>query len=603
MPDCKNLSIMPRQIRICWIFVPFLLASCASQPGKDKASFQVKAAEQWHQPVAAELKSYRLRNDRISLRLLNADTFLQSDNNKDAQVELDLINQAELSIEQRSKFNLLAAQIDLNKGDAEHALRKLKLTRPVFLSKADKVNYYQSLAFAQVLTGNVLQGVISRIKLGRLIDQLELRQANMAAIIDMLSLLPEEILSVQAGIETELRGWMALAKVLNQRDQVGTDMNGLIQQWRLEYPEHGADPEYLLAYLSVPKPTSFIAEERSGQTLTGEGFIAVLLPASGPYAPAGKVVKEGIQAAHRVAASSAPQLPLRFYDSAYDDISVVYHQAVAEGARKIVGPLVKEQIKTLAWNADLTMPVLALNHVEDLSQHNLYQFGLSPIDEAEALAAKAMGNGRQSAWILVPNTLQGQRVADYLDSAWRKHGGTVAGVHHYDPRQHDISRSFNQMLASSRFPSGQQPSRALLLSANDELARELAPQLKYHQNTDIAVYAMPTIYSGRPAPVQDADLGSFSFCDIPWLFSDYYNGPLSQFALQNSWVGLPESLVRLVALGIDAYNLLAHLDEVAIRPYSGATGRLSLSADNRIVRNLVCAEFKGGIPIATGFAE
>lgn len=602
MSDSKYPSIMHRPLRVCWIFAPLLLVSCASEPSKQEASFRVHAPH-WQRPEEADAKSYSLRNDQVSLHLLSADTYIQAGNNNAAQIELDLINQAELKAEQRSKFNLLAAQIDLDKGDAEHALRKLKSIRPVFLSKADKLNYYQSLAFSQVLTGNVLQGVSSRIKLDRLLEQVEQKQANMAAIVDMLSLLPEEILNVQAGIETDLRGWMALAKILNQRDQAAADIAGLIQQWHSNYPGHSADPEFLLTYLSIPQAASFAADDSSLQILSDKGFIAVLLPASGPYAPAGDAVKEGMQAAYRVAARAAPQLPLRFYDSAYDDIVAVYSQVVAEGAVKVVGPLVKEQIQSLAWNADLRVPVLALNHVENLSQAGLYQFGLSPIDEADALAAKAIGDGRQSAWVLVPNTSQGQRISDYLVAAWRKHGGAVSGVYNYDPRQRDIVQSFDRLLNSSRLASGQDASYALLLSANDEVARELAPQLKYHQNTDIAVYAMPTIYSGRPAPVQDADLGSFSFCDVPWLFSDYYGGALSQFALQNSWLALPETLVRLIALGIDAYNLLGHLSQLAVTPYSGATGRLSLNADNRVVRTLVCAEFKGGVPVATGFAE
>lgn len=603
MSDSKCPFIMPRHLRLCWIFLPVLLLSCASESAKDRARFEVTTPGQWGKQAANEVKSYGLSSDRVSLHLLSADTYIQSGDNKSAQIELDLINQAELTAEQRSKFNLLAAQIDLDKGEAEHALRKLKFIRPVFLSKADKLNYYHSLAFAQVLTGNVLQGVSSRIKLGYLLEQPEQQHANMAAIIDMLSLLPEEILNIQAGIEAELKGWMALAKILGQRDQVSVDMSGLIRQWRSSYPGHSANPEFLLAYLSAPQMAAPAMDQSSSLALTDDGFVAVLLPTSGPYAPAGKAVKEGMQAAYRVSASSAPRLPLRFYDSAYDDIAVVYNQAVAEGARKVVGPLVKEQIQSLAWHTDLRVPVLALNHVENLSQDNLYQFGLSPIDEAEALASKAISDGRQSAWVLVPNTSQGQRIGDYLVSAWQNHGGTVAGIYNYDPRQHDIVQRFNQLLTTSSFPSGQQPSRALLLSSNDEVARELAPELKYHQNTDIAVYAMPTIYSGRPAPVQDAELGLFSFCDVPWLFSDYYGGALSQFALQSSWLGLPESLVRLIALGIDAYNLLDHLDQLTTTSYAGATGKLSLNGDNRIVRKLVCAQFKGGVPVATGFSE
>ena len=608
MTVSQNASIMPRRLPLCWIFATALLVACGSEPVRQHPGLQVKKPSQVRKQAPTSVKSHDLKNDQASSHLLRADTLIQSGNSQAAQAELDLLNQAKLSVEQRSKFNLLAAQIDLNMGDAEHALQKLQWVRPAFLSKTDKVNYYQSLAFAQTLTGNVLRSVSSRIELEHLLDKPEQQQANMAAIIDMLSVLPEDVLNVQTGIAGELRGWIVLAKILNRRDQTGADMAGQIQQWRLDYPGHPANAEFLQTYLSAPKAAAAaeanapVAQPQIQPQNAGD-FIAVLLPASGAYAQAGQAVKEGLQVAYRLAASTAPQLALKFYDSGQENIVDLYNQAVAEGAKQVIGPLVKEQIEALALNAELSAPVLALNHVENLKQTKLYQFGLSPLDEADALAIKARADGRQSALILVPNTAQGQRIGHYLTSAWRNQGGTVAGIQSYDPKAHDISDNLKQLMASSTYPSGPQPARALLLGANGEAARELAPQLKYQQGSDIAVYAMPTIYSGRPNPQQDAELGSFSFCDTPWLFADYYGGPLSQSALQHSWRGLSESLVRLIALGIDAYNLLGHLDQLALTPYAGATGRLSLNAENRIVRKLVCARFTGGVPVATGFAE
>ena len=597
MSDSKYFFIMPRRMGICWIFTVALLTSCTSEPVRKNVQFRVKSPPQ--SDIQPPAQSYGLRDNQTSQHLLRAETFIQAGAADAAQGELDLISQASLSTEQRNKFNLLAAQVNLNQGDAEHALQKLRLIRPVFLSKSDKVIYYQSLAFAYMLTGNVLQGVNARISLGSLLEQADEQQANIAAIIDMLSVLPENALYLQSDMTGELRGWMALAKILQQRKQTGVDIDQQIQQWRFDYPDHPANAEFLQAYLAAPQVGEIMD---NGQAPIGaNGFVAALLPVSGPYAPAGNAIKNGLQAAYRLAASAEPRSPLRFYDSAQDDIVSLYQQAVADGAHYVIGPLVKEQIENLVSYTDLSVPVLALNHVENLSQHNLYQFGLSPIDEAEALAFKAIGDGKQSAWVLAPNTSQGQRIANYLASSWQSHGGVLAGIQYYDPRAHDITQSFNRLIDSSDYPSTL--SKAVLLSSNDDVARELAPQLKYHQSTDLSVYAMPTIYSGHPSPVQDAELGLFTFCDVPWLFGDYYNGPLSQSALQASWQGLPSSLIRLVALGIDAYNLLGHLDQLATTSFDGATGRLSLNGENRIVRNLVCAKFTGGVPVATGYAE
>ena len=607
MSDSKFVFIMPRHPLRCWIFATIFLAACTSEPVRNTRQWEVKTQSKRPQPAPAQVKSYGLADDQVQQQLLSADTYIQAGDTEAAQKQLDLINQATLSPGQRGKFNLLDAQIALSMGDAEQALQRLKTARPTLLSAEDKVNYYQSLAFANLLQGDVLQGVSARIRLGNLLQNPQQQQANIAAIIDMLSVLPEQALQTRPELAGELNGWMSLAKILKQRNQPDVDIVGQIQQWQQEFPGHAANAEFLQAYLSMPQApdaeTATQADQQQTEAQIADGMIAVLLPTSGVYAPAGKAIKEGLQAAYRLAASAAPQLPLKFYDSAQDDIASLYNQAVADGAKHVIGPLVKEQIQALAMNAHLSVPVLALNHVENLSQNNLYQFGLSPIDEAQALALKAHHDGRQSALVLVPNTSQGERIGHYLTSSWQSNGGIVAGIQSYDPRQHDIGAMLNKLISSSSYPGGQQLHRAVLLSANADAARELAPQLKYHQNTELSVYAMPTIYSGHPNPVQDAELGLFGFCDMPWQFDDYYSGPLSQAALQNSWQGMPDSLSRLIALGIDAYNVLGHLQQLPTTPYAGATGQLGMNSENRITRKLVCAQFKGGVPVASGYAE
>jgi outer membrane PBP1 activator LpoA protein len=602
MTDSKYYFIMPCRPRVCWFFALLWLAACASEPVKNQKHLEVKTRPQ--QPPQQQVKSYGLGDDLATKRILKADTLIQAGDHQAADKELSLVNQAELSPELRGKFNLLSAQINLSMGDAEQALQKLKIARPSLLNGSDKLNYYQSLAFANLLMGNVLSAVNARISLGNLLQQPAQKQANIAAILEMLGSMPESTLNAQPDMNSELNGWMALAKILKQRNQPNSDINRQIQQWRLDFPGHPANAEFLQAYLSAPPPSDSpgIAPLQGTDNPTG-AHIAVLLPTTGPYASAGKAIKEGLQAAYRLAASVQQQLPLKFYDTAEDDIISLYKQALAAGAQQVIGPLVKEQIQSLAQNATISIPVLALNHVENASQTQLYQFGLSPIDEAEALAIKARQDGRQSALILVPNTTQGQRIGNYLTSSWQSHGGTVAGIQSYDPKQHNVGEVFNQLIKSSSYPSAEKLSRALLLSANDATARELAPQLKYHQSTDLAVYAMPTIYAGHPRPAEDAELGSFSFCDMPWLFSDYFSGPLSQSALQKSWQGLPEAVSRLVALGVDAYNILGQLQQLSTSPVNGATGKLSINSENRITRKLVCAQYKGGIPVASGYAE
>lgn len=601
MTDSRFARIMPRHRSLCWIFGVLLLAACSSEPVTNQAHLEVKP--QRPKRAAAPVKSYGLADNQASQHLLKADTLIQSGDSPSARKELDLINPADLSAELRSKLTLLEAQMALSMGDAEQALAKLQITRPKLLATADQIAFYQSLAFAHSLTGDVLPGVSARIKLGGLLQSPRQQQENIVTILDMLSVLPSETLNTPPAMADELGGWMALAKILKQRNQSGFDVGDEIRQWRQAFPNHPANAEFLQAYLATPQPASepIAAEQAPSPPAVTGSMIAVLLPSSGSYLHAGKAIKEGLLVAHRLAASAAPQLPLKFYDTEETDITSLYNKAVAEGAKQVIGPLLKEQIETLALNAELTVPVLALNHVEHLSKTNLYQFGLSPIDEADQLALKARRDGRQSAVLLVPDNAYGQRIGQYLASAWQSKGGIIAGMQSYDPKQHNIASQLNTLLATD--PRVKDQPQTVLLSASPELGRELAPQLKYHQSGDLAVYAMPNIYSGRQNPIKDTELGAITFCDIPWLFADAYSGPLSQSALQTTWQTLPDSATRLVALGVDAYNLLGQLNQLAAAPYAGATGRLSLNGENQITRKLVCAQFKGGMPMSSGYVE
>jgi outer membrane PBP1 activator LpoA protein len=577
-----------------------LLSACAGEPPKNQAQPEVKPPRQVQKPavVSAPIKTYGLSDTQAFQHLQKADALIKAGETAAAQRELDLVAFADLVSEQRSKYNVLDAQIALSTGDAEHALLMLETARPKLLTEADQIDYYKSLGFANSLLGNVSRAVIARMKLSDLLHTPQQQQENVATILDMLSVLSPDSLSTPSAVTDELSGWLSLAKILKQREQPGFNVGEQIQQWRLKYPTHPAKAEFLQAYLAPPAQPA----EAAGTSSAGPN-IAVLLPASGAFAQAGNAIKDGVLAAHKLAAASAPQLPLKFYDTEQGDIAALYKQAIAEGAKQVIGPLVKEQIQALAQSTELTAPVLALNHVENLSKPNLYQFGLSPIDEAEQLALKAHQEGRINAVLLVPNTSQGQRIANYLTVAWQSNGGTVVGMQSYDAKQHDIANVLNGLLSSTAEPNSQKQQQTVLLSANPEIGRELAPQLKFHQNSDLAVYAMPNIYSGRQSPAQDAELGKISFCDMPWFFADVYSGPLSQTALRNNWQNLTDIQIRLLPLGIDAYNLLGQLNQLNATSYSGATGRLGLNAENRITRKLVCAQFKGGLPVASGFPE
>ena len=588
-----------------------LMAGCAAAPSQRhlysseaiKAETysqqgQHKQAASLYQSLAETKPTYR--ND---YRLLAAEAYIQSGDNRSAQSLIEPINPKVLSAEQRNKLNLIIIQINLSNGETEKALTRLSVTQPYNLSTADQIIFYQSLAFAHSLTGNLLQSVQARIELTPLLQTTQQRNENNTVILNTLALLPSQTLSLQqASAPPVLRGWMSLAELLkHDKLQQNPDKFQLtLIEWQQLFPQHPANAGFIQSY-----------SEGLKNTFKTPTAIALLLPESGRFAKAAETIKTGFMTAYQHSHSSF-QPSLRFYDSAANNAINLYYQAISEGAELVIGPLSKDNIQDLALGVDLTVPVLALNHIPNLAKNNLFQFGLSPIDESKQLTSKANADGIKNILLLTPESNSGLRTASYISEDWQATGGTVLETQHYKTRENDFSepikdllnltesqyryRKLKQFLARNlEFTERRRKDvDAIFLSASAQKARSIYPQLRFHRATGVPVYATPQIYTGTSNPSADIDLNSIVFCDIPWLFSDINTGELSQEALRASWQHIPNRYLRLIALGIDSFNIIEQLELLNNTPYPGATGTLSIDRENRITRQLACAKFIDG---------
>lgn len=535
-------------------------------------------------------------------RLQSIESLIQAGDGNTAKHDADSINPADLSMEQRAWLSLLYAQILLSFGEAEQAIESLALIQPHQLNLDNQIKYFQSQAFAYSLTGNLLDSAKSRIELHRLITSPDELKKNQAAILEALRLLPDS--DLQTNQTDTLAGWMSLANILKYINR--SDFNAQISQWRTTFPTHPAD----LSFLDIPQDTPDIATSRPKA-------IALLLPGSGTFAQAGKAIRAGFMAAYNHT-DNASKPTVRFYDTEQSTPQALYNQAVAEGAQLIVGPLDKEHIQSLADSVTFSTPVLALNHISGLQKNRLYQFSLSPLDDTDQITDKTREDGHQNALLLIPENAQGKRIANYLTEDWQNQDGTILETQTYNPKETDFSAPIQKLLnldeSEQRYnkiltlipeakytPRRRQDADAILLSAYSAEARSINPQLQFHQAGDLPVYAMPNVYSGQINATLDADLNKITFCDTPWLFPKAYQGELGMDALKETWKQFPSAYLRLIAMGIDAYNLTTRLDNLEANPYSGATGNLSLTTEQRIQRKLTCAKFTAGQPEISGF--
>jgi outer membrane PBP1 activator LpoA protein len=320
----------------------------------------------------------------------------------------------------------------------------------------------------------------------------------------------------------------------------------------------------------------------------GTETLAVLLPESGRYAAAAQVVRDGIVAAHE--ADPQGQRPaLRFYNSSAGSVTALVQQATADGASLAIGPLQKQAVDKLTGTSSLPIPVLALNMATGAGSPpaNLFQFSLSPEDEAASVADGAWEEGHRAALMLYPEGNWGNRMSRAFRQEWKALGGRMAASQAFDPAAADFSRtvsSLSERAAGADF---------VFLVATAKLARQIWPQIRHKIGADIPVYSTSHIYSGRFDPEGDRGLVGLNFAEIPWLVE-----PASGDSVSSK--GLHKKLPRLYAMGVDAYRLGSRLDWMSANPQAqvqGKTGVLNMDYQRRIHRQLTLARIEPSGPV------
>jgi len=598
-----------------WAFLYIaLLASCASQPNMNNSG-QINAQEVGYEAAqllqnedyakAADLFLRLAKEKPLKanfFRLQAAQARFDSGQDEQARVLADSVQVNSLNNRQRNQLHLLYAQIYLNSGDAERAIKRLHLVTDIDLTQVQKQSYHEAKAFSYALNDKKIESVRERITLNHFLVKKEDKLRNQKAIMALLGLVPLALLEEQIALQPkeDYLGWLDLA-IISRLELKGTvEFESLINQWEGRYLFHSAHELVASGY--------FINTQLTIENIRN---IAIFLPESGRYAEHAKAVKEGFMAAY-YQQDEAMRPNVRFYDTEVQAIGLVYQQAEADGAELIIGPLNKVKVAELSQLGKLNIPVLALNYVEELSRENIYQFALNPMDEVNQAVEAAKLAGFNNALILAPDGAVGERIATYFQNAWELVGGNVLVVQKFNPQTSDFSQPVKAMLsvaeseyrysklknisAGLKFNSRRRRDvDVIFMVANYQQARLINPHFYHNRAEGVAVYGLSRVYTGRQDDNKNIDLNGVNFCSIPWLFEGAYQGELNMQALQSTWQQFPDKFLSLIAFGIDAYDIVPYLNKLKTMQYQGVTGELSVNESNVIVRKLVCAKFQKGL--------
>jgi len=497
---------------------------------------------------------------------------------------------------------LLSAEIAVAEKNISLANQFITEIKPI--TGDQKVSLQELRANYDYMSGEYMSAVNRRVRLNSSLSDEKSKNRNSLKIWAALSSMPTAQLARQHSKDPITSGWLDLAKLIRSGQQNISQLEDSLLDWGTNNPTH-------------PFGNTFLSDlmDDYQTSASDKKHIAVILPMQGQLSAVTATIKNGLLSAYYNDTNSLDKPTISFYDSSNEEFTFqqLYQQAHTNGATNIIGPIDKITISQLNQQSDFDIPILTLNYSErTLNQtENLFQFGLSPEDEANQVAELAIKQNKMRAAIFYPDSEWGKRLKNAFSSHYESLGGVVLTTTDYAAGTNDYRRPIRKLLnldlsairrtkveniigkRTQSEPYRRQDIDMIFLAATPRSARGIMPAFKFHHAGDLAVYSTSHVYTGEINRELDRDLNGLVFCDLPWILQN--TSPLAK-TFRKNWPQ-QENYTRLFALGVDAYHLIYNLDYLTDNDYAfydGQTGNIQLDGSNRITRKLLWAKFKKG---------
>ena len=628
-----------------------LLTGCGSQPVKDEIPpGQIEIARQLYDAgdytaaaaeflKLAESTPSTLKDDTPSLlkqdyQISAAEAYIKAGDSLKARKIIVAIDRSSLihTIDNSSvddplllRYDLVSARIAELDQQPEQVVQLLSQISITDIDAGKQKEILQMRIAALETLESPVEAARSRTQIDPLLESDPDQDENRRAIwstIDQLD--PEMLTQLQGDPQEPLAGWVELSLIAGQSLFDATTFNEKVDQWRIQYPDHPAETPILVELLEK--------SEALGKKIS---TIALLLPQNGRFAQAGAAVRDGFLSAWYGENNQTDQPMVHVYDADADNILDAYQQAVEEGAELVVGPLEKNALKKLLSLSELPVTTLALNQLSDdeLSQSlthiesdRLFQFGLSPEQEAGQVAEKAWAEGYSHALAITPEGAWGDRLANAFKNKYEELGGVILEHQQYATSTSDYSSPVMQLLnidgSQQRYdaltnelnrkvkfePRPRKDMDFIFMAALPVQARQIRPQLLFHRASGVPVITTSHAFGLPPRGEPDLDMEGVIVGDMPWMIRNQEIDPEIPLSMQQNWPDDNAAFLRLFALGIDAYKIIPQLGRLRLQvggKFEGETGNLSMNENAQIQRDLAWAKFLRGKPqlIQTQFSR
>ena len=256
-------------------------------------------------------------------------------------------------------------------------------------------------------------------------------------------------------------------------------------------------------------------EQPSASTLPTDAQrhrVALLVPLSGPNAGVGQSLANATTMA--LLDTNDKNLRITTYDTATGAQSAAA-RAIADGNRLILGPLLSEDVTTVAAAArPARVPMISFSNDSGVAAADVFVLGHVPAQSVARVVGYARSAGVSRFAALVPAGDYGQRASAALTASARAAGGSVTAIEVYDRGNTSVTSAANRLKAKGGYD-------AVLIADGARMALRAGPLLKAVGATsprilgtelwagESTVLATPSLRGGWFAAVSDARYRQF----------------------------------------------------------------------------------------------
>lgn len=274
-------------------------------------------------------------------------------------------------------------------------------------------------------------------------------------------------------------------------------------------------------------------------TDTDRHRVALLVPETGPNADVGTAIANATTMA--LLDSRTEKVRITTYDTALGAAAAA-RQAVADGNKLILGPLLSEDVAAVAPIARAAkVPVLSFSNDSSVAGNGVFIMGFVPGQSVERVVAYARGKGHARFGALVPKNVYGDRSAAAFRTAVTEAGGTLVAVESYD-------RSATALSGAARRLASGGAMDAVLIADSGGTAIRAVPLIKSSGNKQIL---------GTELWNTEASLGSNAAMRGAW-FASVSDGLYGQLAGKYR-TRFGKAPYRLASLGYDSVLLTVRI--------------------------------------------